>query len=707
MAITNAVSSNAANTATSTVTLPSSVAAGDLIVAIIGGDSGAAAFTWPSPWVEIKDLAGVGFVFGAAYLIASGGETSVSVTHTSERTNQIAFRFPAAEWHGTTPPEINTTPTSGTNNQPNPPAFGPSWGAEATHWIAVAVADDSAPPGPITAYPASYTSNNVTANTATSAAFLAAAIRESFVSASENPGVFTMTGSEDWDAYTIAVRPAASSGALIAGIIAGQSTLAGDLTANPAALIAGIIAGQSTLSGDLTPGTPTGAALLGVIGGISTLSADLTPAPAAQLAGIIAAQSGMSGKLFDPTDVVLPTLSAIGNCFIELWAPTPPLARWDSAVWDSATWSDEMWQDITPQSQNVRFGWGADDASQGILSQVAANAWTVATYDPDRLLDPANADSPYHPALRPGSHVQVRYDDGTNNVVLKEGAIDSISYSIDEQRGQIRVTDRVSTLAGARLPAGLTGVPTTLYAATQFLLAAAGLDTVIWVEPTPVPDPPIGAAIAEETSVWDWLNTIALDCMHGVYLVANDIATTVNGKSGIRSVIKFVDFTATPVDNGLEIGGGGVPVEDIQPVASREGVFSQVTTFDDGAPTTPLTVTNDEAVTLFGIVPYKRDRPVPSGIALGTTILQDRAGASLQYHLGTLRPVTTAQLLGIFSAGMLEQVQITATTRDNGQDPLDVPIDVQALLLGMSFEANTATGWSANAVAYLTAIQWT
>jgi hypothetical protein len=515
---------------------------------------------------------------------------------------------------------------------------------------------------------------------------VAAAIRESFSASAENPGAFTMTGTETWSAYTIAVRPNAGGGsAALAGSVAAVSTLAGDLTAAPAA------------------------ALAGTIGSISTLSADLTPAAAAALAGTVAAQSGVSGTLFDPASVILPTISAIGNIHIDIWGPDAEPARWDSAVWDGASWVFEYWQEITQYCQNVRFGWGMDDGSQGVLGQVAANAWTVWTYDPDRVLDPANDASTLHSALRPGVHMQVRYDDGVNGFVLKEGSIDSISYSIQEQRGQIRVVDRVSMMAQAKIPAGTTGVPNTLYAAAKHILTVAGLQDMIWVDVTPVPDPPVNAAITEEMSVWDWLNTLALDAFCGAFVIATDVNAPYGDeeKGGLRSLVLFPDFS-NPPNNGLVIGGGlGIPIEDIQPQSTREGVFSQIIAFDDGAPTTPITFTDAESVTKFGVAPYKRDHPVPDAESWGAFVLADRARATLQYHLGTLRPTSyDNHLEPLFFARMVDLVRIVGDSRDNGDDPIENPIDVNAILVGVSFEANTTTGWSANAVAYVPGNDW-
>ena len=205
------------NSTSSNVTLPANIQAGDLIIAFVAADSGAGAMTWPSPWVEIKDDAGTGFQFSVGYLIASGGETTVAVTHGSERSNHLAIRITG--WHGTTPPEI-TAVASGSSTTPNPGSLSPSWGAADTLWIAVLGCDNTTTdPFPITAWPTNYDSNHLSNNTATSAADVAIATRE-LNATSDDPGTFTMTGTETWNAYTIAVRPAASADFTLSGGVA-------------------------------------------------------------------------------------------------------------------------------------------------------------------------------------------------------------------------------------------------------------------------------------------------------------------------------------------------------------------------------------------------------------------------------------------------------------------------------------------------------
>lgn len=203
-------SSRASSNLTDPVTLPASIAAGDLIIIIHFTDSAGASATVPSPWQELKDAAtaGTGSRILIAYLIASGGETSVTVTKAvTERFAAIAIRVAAADWHGTTPPEVSTGAT-GTSANPDPDSLTASWGAEDNLWLAIMAMDDSLGTNTISAYP--YASNNVAAPAVSSAGGGAICSTTSAV-ATLNPGTFTIT-SDEWWAGTMAIRPHASAG---------------------------------------------------------------------------------------------------------------------------------------------------------------------------------------------------------------------------------------------------------------------------------------------------------------------------------------------------------------------------------------------------------------------------------------------------------------------------------------------------------------
>jgi hypothetical protein len=220
--VTVTESSNGANTTTPTITLPASVAAGDLLIAAMAGD-GARDASWPAGWNELADddISTVAH-FSMAYRIATGGETSVQPTVTpTERSNHIALRITG--WHGTTPPEISTVAT-GASASPNPTGVTASWGSADNLFIAIYGMDS----GTLTGYPTNYSDNQTDNATATSAAIIALATRN-LASATDDPGNFTVGVSDNWTAYTIVVRPAASGTLYTPATMNGGLTFSGSL----------------------------------------------------------------------------------------------------------------------------------------------------------------------------------------------------------------------------------------------------------------------------------------------------------------------------------------------------------------------------------------------------------------------------------------------------------------------------------------------
>ena len=186
-----------------------------MLIALVAADSGAGASTWATA-TELFDGSHTGFVFTGAYRIVVGGDTNPVATHTTERSNHIAVLIPAAEWaNDGTAPVISTVAT-GSSVSPDPTSV--TFGWSATHntiFIAVALWDDSAAPT-LTAYPSGYTDNQVSNITATSAGGVACAVKPSSAASSpEDPGAFTLSGTETWAAYVIAVKGLALSGSSV------------------------------------------------------------------------------------------------------------------------------------------------------------------------------------------------------------------------------------------------------------------------------------------------------------------------------------------------------------------------------------------------------------------------------------------------------------------------------------------------------------
>jgi len=205
--VASAVSSRATSVVDDDVTLPAGVAVGDLLLVFHHSD-GALTRTFPGSWVEIKDASSSGdaSTIGVAYLIAAGGETTVTVTKSiAERFSAIAIRILASSWHGTSAPEISSGATGSTAN-PDPDAVTASWGAENNLFIAAHNHNNAAGGISTTAYPTNYADNQIESPDVASAGRGAIASRE-LAASNDDPGTFTLSVSDAWWAGTIAVRP--------------------------------------------------------------------------------------------------------------------------------------------------------------------------------------------------------------------------------------------------------------------------------------------------------------------------------------------------------------------------------------------------------------------------------------------------------------------------------------------------------------------
>jgi hypothetical protein len=193
------------------VNMPATVNEGGLLIALFTND-GSATVTTPGGWTQLaSNASGAAVRLSVYYKIAAGTEGGTMVNFVTSAAEQAAAQvYRISDWHGTTPPEISTAAT-GTSTSPNPASLNPAgWDVADTLWLAVAGQDRGDQSG-TTAYPAHYTdgvsslsSNNIGSCRIHSACRMLAA-------ASEDPGAFTIPTSEEWVAFTIAVRPASNN----------------------------------------------------------------------------------------------------------------------------------------------------------------------------------------------------------------------------------------------------------------------------------------------------------------------------------------------------------------------------------------------------------------------------------------------------------------------------------------------------------------
>jgi hypothetical protein len=128
-----AASATPADSTSHVCTLPSGIAAGDLLLAVVTCD-GDAAMTWPAGWTALTNGAGASGTAvrtEARYRLADGGEgASITITGSSEAWVSRVCRITG---HHASAPEC--VAATGTSANADPAAFTPSWGQLDTLWL--------------------------------------------------------------------------------------------------------------------------------------------------------------------------------------------------------------------------------------------------------------------------------------------------------------------------------------------------------------------------------------------------------------------------------------------------------------------------------------------------------------------------------------------------------------------------------------------
>lgn len=199
---------DAANVTSHTVTLPSNISSGDLLLIMFSTD-GAPTITWPSgandDFTEFFTGAnGTANKFAVAYRQANGSEPSTVevATDGSQRSAHISYRITGHIDPATQAPEASTSAT-GSSTTPDPDSLTPTGGAKNFLWIAAHGADrDHSTTVTPTDYAGLLTTNGSGANSAN-----VAGAERHINATSQDPGSFTISGTDTWVACTVAVHP--------------------------------------------------------------------------------------------------------------------------------------------------------------------------------------------------------------------------------------------------------------------------------------------------------------------------------------------------------------------------------------------------------------------------------------------------------------------------------------------------------------------
>jgi hypothetical protein len=276
--VSDKISSIQSSSTSHLVALPAGIQVGDLLIVFFGVANNPS-ITWPGGWTALANGTTSDDIGETRYRVANGSEGSgiTLTTDTAQTSSHYSWRI--TNYQGV--PE-GAAATGGLTSTIDPPNLAPSWGNKPCLWIAHALART----GTYSGYPTGY-SDNQNANESTVPDIARAS--KFATASSDDPGVFTVSGSIRWVGITIAVRGA-------------------DEPIGPVGFV-----GVGSLAGTLSVDYGLGAALQGV----ATLDAEVTYVAGLQvlLQGIARVTAEIFGTPFHDFTIYDAYIDAAGNSY--------------------------------------------------------------------------------------------------------------------------------------------------------------------------------------------------------------------------------------------------------------------------------------------------------------------------------------------------------------------------------------------------------
>ncbi len=208
------------NSTSWTITYPTNIAAGDLLLLFLAADGNpifsATGFT---SMMSVQTSSAVGLYLLAKVAVGTETGTFTAALTATEQGGWRMFRIPAAGWFGGSlisgigngPADsdgLSLIGTGATSGNPDPASLDPAnWATEDTLWIIACGVDTSRT---ISAYP--FAGRNTAEVSGGSTGATLGICTTTSATPSLDPGTFTISASDDWEALTVAVRPAAAAG---------------------------------------------------------------------------------------------------------------------------------------------------------------------------------------------------------------------------------------------------------------------------------------------------------------------------------------------------------------------------------------------------------------------------------------------------------------------------------------------------------------
>ncbi len=618
---------------------------GDLLVITVAHGRNVLSFAWPAGWTVLASQTDGVFASGqyeTVYRVATGAEgTSVRVDYGTPGADPTVYHaYRIAGYQGV--PVANGSFGPNVSN-PDPAALTSGFGNVDTLWIAGCVWTNGSLDA--TGYPSGYTDGTRDRYNNTAGGAIATARTTSSVG-TEDPGAFTISGVTIEATFVIAVQgaddlvadfsAAPTSGAIPLTVTFMDVSHGGTGTINSWSWTFGD-GGTSSSQNPTHIYTTEGTYTVTLTVGNTTSQTDSTTAEIA------------AGSLYIPPPP--------SNAVIEIRAAAVGASRWGVAVWGPpSVWSSAGWVDVTPQSVDAVVRWGSHSPEAGILTETEPASWIVDTYDPDRLLDPGNADGPYHADLRAGLPIRIRH----RGTIVRQGIAEQILFQHKDHVGGIRVTDNVSLMARSPVPSD-TMLSDTLRARARDVIAAAGLSVTVEPDP-PSGDPALAPRLDGDRSVWRHVADAAQQVLHVPYL---DNVGTLHFRAW-----------ASPYDRAR--GVDSTELVDLGTLVSTSGLYSVINvqqTVGDGDALLQRRLTPTPR---YGSVTYSRTDATPDADDWAAAVLADRSLQTVQWIPGAIYPLTADDVEYFATLESMERF---------GVDFIEAapPVDITGIIVGGTF----------------------
>jgi hypothetical protein len=190
---------------THSITLPSGIQAGDLLLVFFATDGDNTITDSQTFTVLGSQSNGTNLFTAVLYKIAVGSDTLTITTSISEPSSHVCYRIDG--WESTFAPELSTVNGAWTEF-PNSLILTPTWSQDDTLWISVAGGDRYET---VDSYPSNYTLQQKYEGGGGNQDCNVSVAGRNLNASNEDPGQFDMSGTDQWIAWTIGVAPSGAT----------------------------------------------------------------------------------------------------------------------------------------------------------------------------------------------------------------------------------------------------------------------------------------------------------------------------------------------------------------------------------------------------------------------------------------------------------------------------------------------------------------